>query len=337
MKRIALATLALLLLPPRAHAHVGSPNVFFEGHAGAHAVTVVIRPPPTLPGVAQVDIRVADTDVTGVSVRPEFVEAGEISAPDATQATPVAGDTRLFNAALWLLRRGSYGIKITLEGPRGGGTVAVPLQASALTRPVMPPALGAGLVLCGVLLFAWAVWLIGASAGGVAAAIGALVLGATVYAGNLRWQAMDRNFNNALYRPLPVQAEVRSDGAQALLQLVPDSSSTPESAWDTLVTDHGKLMHLFLIREHTLDAFAHLHPVRRDARAFEGVLPPLPAGSYELYAELTHESGASETLVGKVAVPAPVGPLLPAGEVPESGVWCLSPTAPLGNAARPST
>ena len=335
--RLAIAGLALLLLPSGAHAHVGSPNVFFEGHAGAHALNVVIRPPPTLPGVAQLDIRVADPDVSGVSVRPAFVEAGSIAAPAPTAATAVAGDARLFNAAVWLLRRGSYGMRITLESPRGGGTVTVPLQAAALERPVMPPALGALLVICGALLFGWAVWLIGASAGPSAALIGALALGGAVYAGNLRWRAMDRNFDNALYRPLPVQAAVRSDGVQPLLRLTPVSGSAPESAWDTLVTDHGKLMHLFLIREDALDAFAHLHPVRRDAQTFEGVLPPLPAGSYELYAELTHESGSSETLVGKVAVPAPVGPLLGAsGEVPESEVWCVSPTAPVGDSPRPS-
>lgn len=336
MKRLALVWIALLLLPWSAHAHVGSPNVFFEGHAGPHAVSVVIRPPRTLPGVAQVDIRVGDAGVTGVSIRPELVEAGDVAAPAPTRATAVAGDTRLFNAGIWLLRRGSYGIQITLESARGSGTVAVPLQASALERPVMPPALGALLVICGALLLGWAVWLIGASAGGVAALVGALALGSAVYAGNLRWRAMDRNFDNALYRPVPVQAEVRGDGAQALLQLTPASGAAPESAWDTLVTDHGKLMHLFLIREDTLDAFAHLHPVRRDAQSFEGVLPPLPAGRYELYAELTHESGASETLVGKVVVPAPVGVVLPSGEVPESGVWCLSPTTPVGNAPRPS-
>jgi hypothetical protein len=180
-----------------------------------------------LPGVAQVDIRVADADVTGVSVRPELVEAGGVAAPAPTPANAVPGDTRLWSAAVWLLRRGSYGMQITLESARGSGTVAVPLQASALQRPVMPPALGAGLVLCGALLFGWAVWLIGASAGGAAAVLGAVALGGVVYAGNLRWQAMDRNFDNALYRPLPVQAEVRSDGGQALLQLAPDPSAAP--------------------------------------------------------------------------------------------------------------
>jgi hypothetical protein len=36
-------------------------------------------------------------------------------------------------------------------------------------------------------------------------------------------------------------------------------------------------------------------------------------------------------------VPAPVGDALLSGEVPESGVWCVSPSAEAGNAPRPST
>jgi hypothetical protein len=62
-------------------------------------------------------------------------------------------------------------------------------------------------------------------------------------------------------------------------------------------------MHLFLIREPGLDVFAHLHPRKQDKRTFEAALPDLPGGTYQLYADLTYETGFSDTLTNKVQVP----------------------------------
>ena len=84
-----------------------------------------------------------------------------------------------------------------------------------------------------------------------------------------------------------------------------------------------------------LDAFAHLHPVRRDARTFEGVLPPLPAGDYRLYAEITHENGLSQTLVAPLALPAPLGAARQATSSMTDEVWCQSPVIPIGDAPQP--
>ena len=355
MRALAVALASALLGAASAAAHVGSPNVFFEGHAGVHAVRVVIRPPQTLPGLAQADIRVTDSDVTRISVRPAFLDASSETLPPPSVATPVAGDPQLWNAAFWLLRRGSYGVQVTLESARGGGSVAVPLQAAALARPILPPALGVALVVFGVLLAAGAVGIAAAAAreaslapeaspsardrarGRVAAVVAALICCAAVYGGNFRWQQMDREFANALSKPLPVDAAVQSGSAQHLLRLVPTRDAPATSAWDTLVTDHGKLMHLFLIRDPDFDAFAHLHPVRRDAARFEDLLPPIPGGTYHLYAEVTHEDGSSETLVTRVNLPPPVGgPLQAAAGLDAGGVLCLSPTAGPASSPQPT-
>jgi hypothetical protein len=350
----AVALAALLLAPATARSHVGSPNVFFEGNAGPHALRVVIRPPATLPGVAQADVRLADADVTAISLRPVFAGAGPEGAPPAVDARPVAGDSRLWNASFWLLRRGSYGVEIALESPRGGGRATVPLQAAALARPEMPPALGALLVALGALLLAFGAALAGAAAreaalpagatpsardrqrGRRAASVAALGLAAALYAGKLRWDQMDDAFGSALARPIPVEASVTSDGSLHRLRLAPGADSPPSYGWDTLVTDHGKLLHLFLLREPDLDAFAHLHPVRSARRTFEGIVPPLPEGSYQLYGELTYEDGSTETLVGKVALPAPPDYVAQADEIPGSEVWCLSPAAKLPDSAAPN-
>ncbi len=324
------------LLALSARAHVGSPNVFFEGHAGPHAVRVVIRPPATVPGIAQVDVRAG---VTGVTLQAAPWETGDNAAAEPVRAMPVAGEAGLFHAPLWLLARGSYRVRVSVESERGGGVVSVPLLSAAIQRPTMPPALGALLAILGAALFVSAVAIAGAAAPTHrrnATAIATLLLTGAVAAGAWRWRTMDREFStHGLSRPLPVEASVRTAGSLHLLRLSQPADST-EPAWDSLVTDHGKLMHLFLCREPDARTFAHLHPVRRDGATFENVLPALPAGSYQLYAEITYENGLSQTLVSRVAVPEALATSPPmAAWKMANEVWCQTPAIPLGNAAQP--
>jgi hypothetical protein len=292
-------------------------------------------------------------NVTAVTLQAVLGEAGRAAAPAPLRATAVAGEAGLFNGALWLLRDGAYSVQITVENPRGRGSVAVPLNSAATRPPVMPPALGAALAALGARLFFGAVALAGAAAregtlaadavvtgrdrrrGRWVAGATALLLGGGLYAGTLRWRTMDRDFrNNALAQPVPVAAVVASEGAVNFLRLTPTAGA---AEWDTLVADHGKLMHLFLVREPDFQTFAHLHPVRRGARLFASVLPPLPAGAYQLYGELTRENGASETLTARVLLPEPRGsPLQPLATAAMLGeIICQSPLAFIASAAQP--
>ena len=353
MNRPCLLLLGCLLAPILARGHVGSPNVFFEGHAGPHAVRVIIRPPAALPGIAQVDVRATDEDVTAISVQAAFWEAGAAAAPAPTRAALVPGGEGLFNAPVWIFRSGSYSVRIAVESRRGGGAVEVPLNSAATQRAAMPPALGWTLGVLGAALFIGAVTLSGAAAreatiapgasptacdrrrGRVVSATATRLLAAALGAGTLRWLKMDREFRrNALAQPVPVEATTSPSGTTHVLRVaLPPSSSSVD--WSSLVTDHGKLAHLFLVRTPDFNAFAHLHPVRRDARTFQSVLPPLPAGEYRLYAEITHENGLSQTLVAPVAIPAPLGLPRQAESKMADEVWCQSPTVLNGNAPQP--
>src|SRR4051794_529891 len=138
-------TLVVLALARVAEAHIGSPNVFFEGKAGAFPVRVSIRPPATLPGMAQVDVRVEGEARRG-TVRPVFWAAGEEKAPAPAELEPTAEGP--WHTGLWLLRAGAYKMEVAVEGAGRGGMVAVPFNATVNQQPAMPA--GLGVALCGL-------------------------------------------------------------------------------------------------------------------------------------------------------------------------------------------
>jgi hypothetical protein len=351
---LARGVLFLLLscAPVSLVAHVGSPNVFFEGQAGTYPVRVIIRPPAVLPGMAQLDVRVEGA--TNVLVQAALWEAGTNRAPDSVLATSVAGEPNLFNAGVRLFYSGAYRVHVTVQGRHGTGEAVVPLTSAALKTPTMQVSTRILLVALGLILFAGAVWFARAVArdallpGGAAplerdrrrahwvATSVALLLVFAVHAGKVRWQKMDAEFrNNELSKPQPVSASMRTTGNLRTLQLSPEKDALGALAWDTLVADHGKLMHLFLLREPDFNAFAHLHPVRRSAQSFENILPPLPAGQYRLYGEITRENGSSETVTANVTLPEPLGraPQMLGSNMNE--VICQSPVPVAASAAEP--
>jgi hypothetical protein len=55
-------------------------------------------------------------------------------------------------------------------------------------------------------------------------------------------------------------------------------------------------MHLFVVSP-SLDRFWHLHPEPGSDGAFDQQLPAMPAGEYELFADLVHATGVPETVV----------------------------------------
>ena len=116
--------------------------------------------------------------------------------------------------------------------------------------------------------------------------------------------------NQVLYRPFTANASVTNVGDREMLTFsIRDPRWTgkpnPLARYNALLPDHGKLMHLFLIREPALDALAHVHPVPRtpEALEFDAALPPLPAGRYRALGDIVHESGYTQTLVSHVDVP----------------------------------
>ena len=318
-------TLLALLLAAfcfAAHAHIGSPNVFVENKAGEYPVRVVIRPPQVVPGLAEITVRVPEP-VQRVTVLPVFWKAGREGSPAPDEARLVRGETNLYTAELWLMQPGAYSVDVSIEGKRGQGTLVVPVNSTATNTRPMPRGFGAMLLALGATLFVGGLMIARAVfgesllapgapqttrhrwQGRIAIVLTAVALSLLLYGGKKWWDIEDRAYrNNLLYKPVPVTAQVRSERDQFILKLKVDESKH-RGRWTPLIPDHGKLMHLFLVRDGDANAFAHLHPVRRNRFEFEAPLPPLPAGRYHVYADVTHEDGFADTLVATTEIPAP--------------------------------
>jgi hypothetical protein len=101
---------------------------------------------------------------------------------------------------------------------------------------------------------------------------------------------------------MQVTSTVLERGGTRVLQLAITDSEWLGRQYTPLIPDHGKLMHLFLVRDDQ-GAFAHLHPAMQDSSTFLAALPRLPPGRYRLYADVVHESGFTQTLQDTVLVP----------------------------------
>ena len=333
--------------------HVGSNNVFFAGEAGPYPVSVIIRPPEVIPGLAEISVRVPGDGVDRVTVRPvRWDAAPEGGAPPPDEAASVAGDPDLYAAELWLMTVGAYRIEVAVEGDLGTGEVSVPVTSVMLGVRDLPAGLGWILAALALLLVAGVVSITGAAvresqipagetAGSrqrrrarIAMAATAVGVAGLLYLGNLWWQAVDREIRSGIFERLAVEGAIVRDGGTPALEIAITDPAWRGRNWSPLVPDHGKLMHMFVVGAPGMDAFAHVHPVPVDSSTFRVPWPDLPPGEYRIYGDIVQESGFAQTVVDTVTVDAVA--LAVAGEpgaVPEA--QDVLPGSPAGLARDP--
>jgi hypothetical protein len=311
--RVAVALLIALAAQSSVGAHVGSPDVFLEGQAGAYRVFVTVRPPMAIPGVADVDVLVTGDDVRDVRIVPlPLTGAGATFAPVPDQAQRSADDPKLFTGHLWMMGAGAWQVRVTITGDRGEGTLSVPVPTLPQQTLAMTPALRGILFVLMFLLATGFVAIISAMAresrlgagdafdararrrGRIAGTIAAVAMGGILYLGNMWWGAEASAYDRYIYKPLTASPSV--EGSTLTLDLR-DPGWIGSRRLDDFVADHGHLMHLFVVSP-SLDRLWHLHPEQVRVAGFSQRLPDMAAGKYELFADLIHATGVSETVTG---------------------------------------
>jgi len=321
-------SLTLVFLSAIAFAHVGSPDVYYQGDAGPYHLLVTVRPPAMVPGVAQVDVRSTTGSVSKINIVPVYLtglEAGSPPSPDSMK--PVSGDPQSFTGKVWLMASGSWEIRIDVEGTQGKAQLVVPVPSFARRTLPMQKALGA--LLFGLMLFLslGMVSIAGAAAregilgpgvptsarqvryGRIAMAIAVVVVLGSLALGNWWWNAEAAELvHKMLYQPPTLKASLEA-GNRLVLQIEDnDWHQLRKKSWSMrLIPDHGHVMHLFVLRVPAMDRFYHLHPVQSREDTFTAELPNMEAGHYQIFADIVRESGFPETMVRDIDLPEIAG------------------------------
>jgi hypothetical protein len=301
-------------------AHIGSPDVFVESHAGPYRLFVTVRPPLAIPGVADVDVLATSDDVRDVRIVPlPLTGPAAKFAPVPDRAQQSTDDRRLFTGHLWLMSAGAWQVRVIVSGDRGEGTLSVPVPTLPQSTLAMTPALRVVLFILMFLLAAGFVAIVSAMArearlgagealdprsrrrGRIAAAIATVGVGGIIYLGNMWWSVEASAYDRYVYKPLTASVAISPDANLRLT--LRDPGWIGSRRLDDFVPDHGHPMHLFVVSP-ALDRLWHLHPRETTTATFEHRLPDLPSGRYEIFADLVHATGVSETVTATVETAA---------------------------------
>jgi hypothetical protein len=316
-----------------ASAHVGSPNVFYEGDAGPYHLLVTVNVPQVIPGVAEVQVRASSNDVKQIStVVTRLAGAGSKYAPVTDLATRSATDPHLFTSSIWLMEYGSLRVLLKVSGERGNAEMSVPVASFARQSLPMPRWLGALLIALALGLAAGMISIVGAAvrearlpagelvgarargSGIVAMAVTGAVVAAISYLAFAWWNIDAADHARLTRRFKPPRLTVALEGANRLKLTASGSGWSKYLAKHELLPDHGHLMHMFLVRTPGFDRFWHLHPEANADGSFDANLPQLDAGHYDVFADIVDESGFPWTMVGAIDLPRVTGAQLTADD-----------------------
>src|SRR5579863_510920 len=332
MRRRTIGILALVLLAALSlSAHVGSADVFFDGDAGPYHIYVTVRVPQVIPGVAEIQVRTSSNDVEKVEIVPMRLSgAGSNFPPTPDVAERSKQDPQFFTGSLWLMESGALKVRVTVEGSKGKGELAVPVPAFAQRTLPMERSLGGLLGFLMVFLAVGLVFIAGAASregnlepgespspararrARIVMVITAVIVLGIIYLGKAWWGAEASNYKRGVNFFKPPEAETKLENGNHLVIRAKgqDPEWSREVKMEDVIPDHNHLMHLFLVSTPGMERMWHLHPERGEGSSFVEELPAMPAGHYEVFADIVDKAGFPWTLVGQVDLPQINGPAL---------------------------
>ena len=302
---IALALLFPAVLPAQA----GSYDVFVDALAGPYGLSIFVKSPRAVPGVAQVEIRSVSKDLRSIYLVPTLIAGGgRRFAPSPEAMKQSKEEPGLFTASLWMSAVGSWKVRVLADGIRGMGEVSVPVPVAARRTLTMGYALGALLALFGLALVLGAASIAGASIRegqlwpGISPTrahasdarwymlAAAAVAGGLLFGANYWWSMEAGRYQRQLYKPLSLNLDVDPDG-QLFISMANAGWQQPDS---DLVPDHGYFLRLCVVSLPSMDKVFHLHPDMQVAGVFTARLPSMLAGKYLFFGEIVHSNGLTQ-------------------------------------------
>lgn len=330
LRRFAVVLAIVICGVGPAWAHVGSPDVYFQGVAGPYHLVITVRTPQMIPGIANVEILSATPGIAKITVVPLYIVGpGAKYPPVGDLLTQAKDDPQYFAGKIWLMESGSWQIRVQVEGTEGPGELALPVPAAARRTLPMEKSLGVLLFALMTLLVLAIISIVGAARregmlepgqapgpeharrGRWIMAGAAVAVFALLFFGNWWWNSEAvAKARQMIYKAPPLNVSLEP-GGKMVLQMG-DSEwhrSRPETVMTNLIPDHGHLMHLFLIREPGMDRFYHLHPQLQPGirpagnNSFALELPAIAAGRYQVFADVVRESGFPDTMTAEIDLP----------------------------------
>jgi hypothetical protein len=334
--RNLLKILLVCLASIPAYAHVGSPDVYYEGDAGPYHLFVTVRLPQVIPGVAEFQVRSASPDVQAIRVvvlRLTGPGSNLPSVPDLAQRSKV--DPQFFVSKLWFMEYGALQVRIEAEGAKGKAQLSIPVASFARESLPMVRGLRGLLTFFFVFLGLAVVPVIGATVrhsnippgelpqasdrrrARLTMGFAVFLLAFFLYGNKSLWDNESAIYERSVKLLKPPRAEttlvdgnrlVIRPASQLLMPIAGMRRLSRKINTADMIPDHGHLMHLFLIGKPGMDRMWHLHPEREADGAFSQRLPAMPAGKYAVFADLVDKNGYPWTLVGDIDLPPIAGP-----------------------------